>query len=61
VRDGWGNHQCIFSTIFSNLWVILVGNFVFRRKRIFGGRKRILRPPRIVPVAILLIHYHMLN
>jgi hypothetical protein len=38
-----------------DLWVALVGNFVFERKRTFGGRKRILRPPRTIPVAILLV------
>jgi hypothetical protein len=44
-----------FPPFFSNLRVALVGNFVFRQKRIFGGRKRILRPPRTIPVAILLV------
>jgi hypothetical protein len=37
------------------LWMILVGNLVFGWKRTFGGRKRILRLPRTIPLAILLV------
>jgi hypothetical protein len=45
----------LLSNSFSDLPVALVGNFVFQRKRTFGERKRILRPPRTIPVAILLV------
>jgi hypothetical protein len=45
----------LLSNSFSDLPVALVGNFVFQQKRTFGERKHILRPPRTIPVAILLV------
>jgi hypothetical protein len=40
--------------------VALVGNIVFGQKRTLGERKRILRPPRTIPVAILLVEINVI-
>jgi hypothetical protein len=50
------DHSFFFHpTVFSDLPVALVGNFVIGRKHTFYGLKAYLRPPLTIPLAILLV------
>jgi hypothetical protein len=54
-RYAEGHNNEFFSIIFPDLPVALVGNFMFKLKRISDELKAYLKPPRIIPVAILLV------